>query len=421
MKKQTFISLCQRVETAVGSSAFRSEQYLHSLLIGMEGSTAASTMYRNSLKFTGNYISGEWKVALTLRYLAGAMCLDLYLWSKISPDHIKNIVNDVIKNWICNDDVILVDYYKQVLYNNKNINIIKSTFAEKTEGIIGGCIGAVDGWLVKIFSPTVKEVPNPGKYYSRKSNYGLNVQVIVDKNKRVLWRYIGELGSSHDSSIFHQSKSGRYLEKEREWLKDRGLYLVGDSAYALRTYLLCPYDNAATGSPEDTFNYFLSSCHIYVECCFGEVDRRWGVLWSPLQGKLDKKKYVIDACLRLHNYIIDDRENTTSCDFEDEEFTEEEQQLLEEGRDEFLLNASSSGMGLLRSTGVNNGTSMGVDESNDEGELRLEGRLVRDDIRNELWRKGYRRPTSSTVVSSSENIVFEMSSDEEDDCNVFEA
>ena len=25
-------------------------------------------------------------------------------------------------NWICNDDVILVDYYKQVLYNNKNIN-----------------------------------------------------------------------------------------------------------------------------------------------------------------------------------------------------------------------------------------------------------------------------------------------------------
>ena len=123
------------------------------------------------------YCNRDWKLGLTLRYLTGATCLDLYLWSKINPDHIKNIVNDVNKNWICNDGVILVDYYKQVLYNNKNINTIRRSFAEKSEGIIGGCIGAVDGWLVKIFSCMIKEVPNPGKYDSRKSNYGLNVQV----------------------------------------------------------------------------------------------------------------------------------------------------------------------------------------------------------------------------------------------------
>ena len=54
---------------------------------------------------------------------------------------------------------------------------------------------------------------------------------------------------------------------------------------------------------------------------------------------------------------------------------------MQEGRDEFLLNNPSVGMGVLQRTGMNNGTSMEVDESNNECELRLEGRLVRDGTR----------------------------------------
>ena len=64
------------------------------------------------------------------------------------------------------------------------------------------------------------------------------------------------------------------MEKNRDILSEMGCYLVGDSAYALSPYLLCPYDNTQVDSAEDTFNYFLSSSRIYVECCFGEVDRR---------------------------------------------------------------------------------------------------------------------------------------------------
>ena len=68
-------------------------------------------------------------------------------------------------------------------------------------------------------------------------------------------------------------------------LHEKGLYLVGDSAYSLRSFLLCPYDNAASGSIEDNFNFYLSSQRIYVECAFGEVDRRFGIfgaLWKDL-------------------------------------------------------------------------------------------------------------------------------------------
>ena len=90
------------------------------------------------------------------------------------------------------------------------------------------------------------------------------------------------MGSSHDSPCFHESKLGKYLEEHAEELKGKGIFLIGDSAYSLRSYLLTPYDNPGSGTAKDNFNFFQSSCRIYVECCFGEIDRRWGILWRPL-------------------------------------------------------------------------------------------------------------------------------------------
>ena len=92
-------------------------------------------------------------------------------------------------------------------------------------------------------------------------------------------------------------------------LYNNGLYLVGDSAYALRGFMMCPYDNATKGSVEDSFNFFQSSQRITIECCFGEVYRRWGVFWRPLQGNLDQHQYTIEACFRLHNPIVNYRES----------------------------------------------------------------------------------------------------------------
>ena len=46
-------------------------------------------------------------------------------------------------------------------------------------------------------------------------------------------------------------------------------------------------DNVYPQTSEDIFNYFL---------CFGEIDRRWGILWSPMEGNLDRKKFIVDSC-----------------------------------------------------------------------------------------------------------------------------
>ena len=73
----------------------------------------------------------------------------------------------------------------------------------------------------------------------------------------MLWRYIGEKGSGYDSPAFNESKLGKHLEFRAEELMREGIYIVGDSAYVIRSYLLTPFDNAGAGSVEDTFNFFI--------------------------------------------------------------------------------------------------------------------------------------------------------------------
>ena len=86
-----------------------------------------------------------------------------------------------------------------------------------------------------------------------------------------------------------------------------GLYFVGDSAYSIRSFLLVPFDNAAVHGAEDAFNYHHSTCRIWVECAFGEIDMRWGILWKPLPFSLSRNVKVIDATMRMHNYIVERR------------------------------------------------------------------------------------------------------------------
>ena len=150
---------------------------------------------------------------------------------------------------------------------------------------------------------------NPKSFYSWKGFYGLSVQAIVDKKKRVLFRSIESRGAEHNSTAFKRTGLYKWL-MDNNWydLKRRGYFFIGDSAYSLRSFLMTPYDNTMHGTPEDNFNYFHSSARIVVECTFGEMDLLWGILWRPLKFALDLNCKVIDACMHLHNFIVDFRE-----------------------------------------------------------------------------------------------------------------
>ena len=133
------------------------------------------------------------------------------------------------------------------------------------------------------------------KIHESKGFFAINVQNIVDKKKRILWQFIGQKGSSHDSSVFKQSDLYKHLMLLADNLYDKNLYIVGDSVYGLRNFLLWPDDNVSPGSKEGYFNFFLFSQQIHVEWTFSEIDRRFGIFWKALEGNLKSHKFTIDA------------------------------------------------------------------------------------------------------------------------------
>ena len=307
MHRPCFHRLCCEIERAVGKETFKSENYIQHLR-DIGPATRISCMYIASRHTSGEWIQGEVKVALTIRYLAGASYLDLFMAYHVSADYVLNIVADVKRDWFCHSKVFPLNFYNDVLGDPHRLKDIASHFGERSGGVLNGCIGAIDGWLVRILCPTRKEVKNPGKYMSRKGFFALNVQVICDKKRRVLWSYIGAKGSSHDSAVLKSSGLYSHLMSLADNLYESGLYIVGDSAYALRGFMICPYDNAKAGSVEDNFNFFQSSQRIHIECTFGEIYRRFGVFWRPLAGSLKDHRYTIEACFRLHNLVVEYRE-----------------------------------------------------------------------------------------------------------------
>jgi len=55
---------------------------------------------------------------------------------------------------------------------------------------------------------------------------------------------------------------------------------------------------------QNNFNYFLSSVRMNIECAFGILVARWGILWKPLRHSYGKAQSIILCCMILHNLCI---------------------------------------------------------------------------------------------------------------------
>jgi hypothetical protein len=91
------------------------------------------------------------------------------------------------------------------LEDQEELIAIASKFANGRCSSFTGVIGALDGWLVRVQLSSLRRLlgaVSTAGYWSRKGFYALNVQVICDKEKRVLWRSINARGGEHDSKAF---------------------------------------------------------------------------------------------------------------------------------------------------------------------------------------------------------------------------
>ena len=312
MTRECFALLCSTIISKVGEKEFKSEAYIDAFLKGTD------PMYEANTKTTGGYISGEVKLAITLRRLAGGDALDLGVIFDVQTDHCNKIMYEVLLKWIMKTDIGDLNMSKY-LGDKQAMAKVSAGFSKRSNGLLIGAIGAIDGWLVRIVRPGWRDrIVNPVTFFSRKGFYALNVQCIVDDRKRVLWVSYSHKGGSHDSSCLRETKLYDELMEIRDELYRLGYYILGDSAYAIESFLLPPYDNATSRSSEDDFNFYHSSARITVECAFGEIDLRWGIFWKRLTGSLEHSALIIEGAMRLHNFLVDYREAQTIMPDEDQ-------------------------------------------------------------------------------------------------------
>lgn len=183
------------------------------------------------------------------------------------------------------------------------------------------CAGAIDGILIWMHKPSAAQAKNAGDVCQskflcgRKGKFGLNCQAVSDVRGRILDIAIPYGGSSADCIAFERSKLFGRCE---DGLMKNGNILFGDNAYLNTQYMATPYSNVHGNDKEkskDDYNFYHSQLRIRVECSFGMLVQRWGLLRMAMPKKLTITRIVaiVNALARLHNYCIDetDRNNIT--------------------------------------------------------------------------------------------------------------
>ena len=200
-------------------------------------------------------------------------------------------------------------------------------------------------------------------------------------------RRIASRGAEHDSTAF--KRTGLY-----KWLMDNNRYELKKGHFFI----------------SDSFNYFHSSARIVVECAFGEIDLLWGILWSPLKFALYLSCKVIDACMRLHNFIVDLHEGGQNA--VSEESIALDRSVLDDDWRQFLATNLELDPEGWNDGGVYGGEqeirrndyfdqSRGGRPKAEEADSEAVGRWWRDSIRDEITRRRLVRPSTNWYRSNN--------------------
>ena len=155
MTRECFQHLCScYIESNVGERVFKSEEYLKDLRFSRDTSDnkTIKMLYAHEGS-TGGFVSGEVKLGLTLRLLAGGSYLDLALLYEVGPSYAYEIFHDVVKNWLLDKRLVNIHGIEYVT-DEERLEKVAMEFARSSNGLFNGCIGAIDGWIVKIRKPT---------------------------------------------------------------------------------------------------------------------------------------------------------------------------------------------------------------------------------------------------------------------------
>jgi DDE superfamily endonuclease len=253
----------------------------------------------------GGAITPEACVYATLRYLSGATYVCICDLLGIGRSSFYS-TRDKTLLAIINCDALQLQFPSTVEQCVK----LASGFEDISyRGAIVNCVGAVDGFILPIQTPSAKVVGNVKAYFSgHYKRMSINIQAVCDCHCRFLYFQMCAPGSTGDAVAFKVcDENGGSLFDAIEALP--GLYvMIADTAYPPTEHCVPLYGHPDTNNQTcSNFNFFGSQLRMRVEMSFGIMSAKWGLLRMALYNKLDRVKMIILAIARLHNFVIDER------------------------------------------------------------------------------------------------------------------
>ena len=242
----------------------------------------------------GQVVMVETKVAIGLRFMAGGDPLDLQLIYDVSKPYVYKCV------WMFVDAVNRRLPVSFPTTDVAKLKVLEAEFrAASRQGVWSGQVGALDGVHFPMQAPTEADVDDPAKYYvTRKGEYALLCMAVCDYARRFTFFDISQTPTTHDSLAWAASELGKAVTAGKLPLP---FFINADAAFAVSPSIITP------SGVDDAFDFEQSSNRMPIECAFGILIKRFGVLYKPLRVRFDRRAPLITACMRLHNFCIDER------------------------------------------------------------------------------------------------------------------
>jgi hypothetical protein len=174
--------------------------------------------------------------------------------------------------------------------------------SRKFESIAGFpfVVGAIDGTHVRVCPPKAVE----WMYCDRHNVHSLNVQAVAGPDLQFLYAVANSPGRLHDSRALELSSLWADFEL-RGWRPFPNSYLIGDSGYGVKNWLLTPFSGDVQGS-RLAYNKAHSRTRVRVECAFGVLKKRFYTLSTGLRVRdMEVAAKMVIAAMVCHNLCVD--------------------------------------------------------------------------------------------------------------------